>query len=126
MSPPAGEAVERPCQGVRLEQHQAGLLSIRFLAPLRGRGGAAFQLMFTGVLEPTSEPMRCGEGRCEFDGVIGLQVSALAITAFDREGLPLGLPEPHLAEGRCRVSGREVLCRARSVMEREWQARARW
>lgn len=118
--------LEQPCRSVRLDQQLAGLLTIRFLPSLRGASQPATQLTYTGVLAPRSQPMGCRAGRCDLQGDLELRVSAVAISALDRMGLPIGLPQAFLARGYCSVAERRVNCQARVSAQRSWAARARW
>lgn len=118
--------LELPCRSVRLDQQLAGLLTIRFLPSLRGASLPATQLAYTGVLTPGSQPLGCRAGRCDLQGDLELQVSAVAVSALDRQGLPTGLPQAFLARGSCSVAERRVVCQARASLEQSWTAQARW
>lgn len=110
------------CRSVRIDQQLAGLLSIRFLPAAPDAGAAAQQLLFAGVLLPGSQPMRCRDSRCEPSWPIRLQVSALATSNAGTLGLPLA----RVVQGSCSVEKSRVLCQARDLEGRRWQAKGRW
>lgn len=118
-----GPPTERfPCRSLRLDQQMAGLMSIRFLPTARGRSAPAQLLLFAGVLQPGSQPMRCRNSRCEPLWPIRVQLSALATSNVRT----LGLPQARVIQGSCQLDKGRVLCTARDREGRRWQARGRW
>ena len=111
-----------PCSGVRLDQQLAGLLSIRFLPAAQDRDTPAHLLLFAGVLQPGSAPMRCSDSRCEPSWPIRVQLSALATS----NARTLGLPQARVVQGSCSLESTRVLCTARDREGGRWQATVRW
>lgn len=110
------------CRSVRLDQQLAGLLSIRFLPRAQGRETAPQQLMFAGVLQAGSQPMRCQNSRCEPQWPMRVQISAMATSSVRT----LGLPQARVVQGSCSLEQERILCTARDLEGRRWQARVRW
>lgn len=110
------------CSNVRLDQQVAGLLSLRLLPVASGRGMTAARVVFAGVLQPGSRPMRCREGRCDPIWPLMLQVNAVA---GDGSG-SFGVLQARIAQGACRLERRQAACLARDSEGRQWQARLRW
>ena len=110
------------CRSVRIDQQLAGLLSIRFLPAAPDDGAGAQQLLFAGVLLPGSQPMRCQDSRCEPSWPVRVQVSALATS----NARSLGLPLARVVQGSCSLEKSQVLCQARDLEGRRWQAKGRW
>lgn len=108
------------CDSLRLDQQLAGLLSVRFISRDQGPRGPARLLVFAGLLEQGSPPMRCRDGRCERQGPMRMRVSVLADLGF--AGPSGGLPRTRPAAGRCEILASRVTCRARGGNEASWSA----
>jgi len=120
---PGFQSQRRPCGRLRIEQNLEGLLSVRFSlvdAPERVAGAT---LVFAGVLDPSSKPMRCrGDGRCTPRLPLQLSVNAIATTlAHDRDGTT-SLPRSRLAAGHCRIDALAAHCQATGRDGTQWQA----
>ena len=79
------------------------------------------KLVFAGVLEGGSHPMRCREGRCKPQLPMRFQVSAVAESEVDHLGLAAGLPRSYLARGHCSVEIPRIRCMARTPEGIEWK-----
>jgi hypothetical protein len=113
------------CHGLRFEQHRAGQLNVRFLADGLGAPAALEQLVFSGVLEPGQEGMRCGgDGRCQPSWPTRMTVATVADARFDGRGLAIGLPRTQLARGQCQLERTGVRCQARGRGGETWMAEA--
>lgn len=122
-----GPEPERPCLRLRLEQNQAGLLSVRFLGPGNGELLAREEVLFAGVLNGAQPPLRCdGDGRCQApEQPLQVTVGVVVQRAFDGRGLATGLPQGQLARGRCLIGDGSVHCEAALSPDTRWQAQAR-
>jgi len=107
---------------VRLDQQLAGLLSIRFLPATQDRSTPTPLLLFAGVLQPGSQPMRCRDSRCQPSWPIRVQLSALASINANTPGLP----QARVVHGSCNLERERLLCTARNLEGSRWQARVRW
>jgi hypothetical protein len=110
------------CHHARLDQQLAGLLSLRLLRERSGKGMTTAQVVFAGVLQTGSQPMRCREGSCAPRWPLLLQVNAVAGNGSGSFGVPLA----RIAEGSCRLERYRAFCEARDRDGRQWQARLRW
>ncbi|MFN5117533.1 MAG: hypothetical protein ACK5JJ_05480 [Cyanobacteriota bacterium] len=97
------------CLGLKLEQQQEGLLSVRFLHRVEGSTLVERHLLFAGFLE-RDRSMRCQEGRCTPRPPLELLVTLMATAHFDAQGLAQGLPDSQLAKGHCRLERRRIRC----------------
>ena len=137
----------RDCVDLQLEQQQAGLLSVRFLAasePSRDNRSAGSQasggtmgsgtqrpqseaVVFAGLLAAGQPPMHCGrDGRCEPRLPLRLQVSMVAQASYDGLGLATGLPRAGLAKGHCQLMNGLVRCEAGNASGERWLAEAQF
>lgn len=117
------KAPQRPCGALQLEQQQAGLLNIRFMAA-GGGGEGRDQLTFAGVLDQGSSPLLCQQGRCRLQGPVRAGISSVSESSFDARGVATGLPKAWPARGTCSVEQRQVLCEAKALSGETWSATA--
>lgn len=122
-----GSEPERSCLRLRLEQNEAGLLSVRFLGPGNGELLARDEVLFAGVLNGAQPPLRCDrDGRCQApEQPLQVTVGVVVQRAFDGRGLVTSLPRGQLARGRCLIGGGTVHCEAALSADTRWQAQAR-
>jgi hypothetical protein len=114
---------QSPCQLVQLNQQLEGLLTVRFIAP-GAQKDSLNQLIVVGLLQPSSQPLLCQQGRCQPDGPLSTLVSTVSERSFDGRGLAQGLPKSWLASGTCRFEDRRVRCQATAPGGEHWQAEA--
>jgi hypothetical protein len=116
----------RGCHAVRLEQNQAGVLSVRFLADGQGPAVASEDLLFVGQIKDGQPAMACSDdGRCNPVLPTALTVSTVAGSRYDERGLILELPRTHLARGTCTLQEARLQCEARNPAGASWAAEAR-
>ena len=113
------------CDQLRLDQQISGLLRISFLRLQHLDNVAAGKVVFVGLLEQGSQPMRCRQGRCEPRWPLRVRVSVVSEARFGPMGLVKGLPTTRLARGHCHLDYPLIHCRAASPDGIEWQAEAR-
>jgi hypothetical protein len=101
------------CLGLKLEQQEEGLLSVRFLHRVEGSALVERHLLFAGFVE-RGRSMRCQEGRCTPRPPLELLVTVMATARFDAQGLAQGLPESQLAKGHCRLEKSRIRCEVTS------------
>jgi hypothetical protein len=113
------------CMRLRLEQNQAGLLSVRLLNPAAQQQFGLQTLVFGGLLAGSREPMRCNnDGDCKPHWPIDLEVATVASSLFNDQGQSNTLPVGHLARGSCRLERQRLTCEARDQEGRFWEAKA--
>ncbi len=113
------------CVRLRLEQNQAGLLSVRLLNPAAQQQFGLQTLVFGGLLAGSQEPMRCNnDGDCKPQWPIDLEVATVASSLFNDQGQSNTLPVGHLARGSCRLERQRLSCEARDQEGRFWEAKA--
>jgi hypothetical protein len=110
------------CLALQLDQPLEGLLSLRFRA---GGGPSERHLIFAGMLESGSRPLRCRQGDCQPTGALQVRVSAVASSHPASRGEALPLPRARLARGRCLLEERVVRCEAEGAEGEHWSARGR-
>jgi hypothetical protein len=120
------EGTTPPCRSLRLDQPMGGLLRVNFVSAGGESRFSGRELIFVGLLEPKSRPMRCHEGLCEPNWPIHLEVRALAWAGRDGDGVATALPRSHLAQGHCLLEAGRIECRAVSRNGGTWQADARF
>jgi hypothetical protein len=113
------------CDQLRLDQRVRGLMRISFLRFQPMQAISAEKVVFVGLLEQGSQPMRCRQGRCQPQWPLRVRVSVVSEARFGPMGLATGLPTTHLARGTCHLTYPMVQCRATSPDGGEWQAAAR-
>ncbi len=111
------------CQLVQLDQQLEGLLTVRFIAP-GAQKDSLNQLIVVGLLQPSSQPLACRQGRCQPSGSLSTLVRTVSERSFDGRGLAQGLPKAWLASGSCRFEPSSVRCEASSPSGDHWQATA--
>jgi hypothetical protein len=126
--PPAAQpnlpAEPLSCRSLRIDQQLPGLLSLRLLGADSAAGSAAGQLVFAGVLEPGSRPLRCRQLRCRPQGTVRMQVSAMARSGLPQDPGATALLRSQLAQGRCVLQGKSLRCLARGADGEEWRVEA--
>lgn len=111
------------CQRLRLDQQLEGLLVVRWVSTATGSRYASRQLVFAGLLDQGSPPLRCSpEGVCRPAGTMAVWVSVVAESGFDPRGLALGLPSTRRAKGLCRLEPRRFHCEATDGDGMRWRA----
>jgi hypothetical protein len=113
------------CDRLRLDQQIQGLMRISFLWSKPMKYGDSGKLVFVGLLEGDSKPMRCRQGRCQPQWPMRLRVSVVAQARFGPLGLATDLPATRLARGHCHVDYPKIHCRATSPDGHHWWAEAR-
>lgn len=113
------------CDRLRLDQQIQGFMRISFLWSKPMKQGDSGKLVFVGLLEGDSKPMRCRQGRCQPQWPMRLRVSVVAQATFGPLGLATGLPATRLARGHCHVAYPMIHCRATSPDGHQWRAEAR-
>lgn len=113
------------CQSLRVDQRQAGVLSIRFLG-----GGDTNQVgrtTFAGILSGRPVALRCQQERCSLLMPINLKVSVVGEQHLLQggDGQRAARINAQVARGRCRISRRLVQCEARGEGGRRWWGLAR-
>jgi hypothetical protein len=124
VSTPAGSRTSMDCISFRLDQQMRGLMSVRFESRKRENSHAMGKLVFAGVLESGSQPMRCQQGSCIPQLPMRFQVSAVAESDVDHLGLAAGLPRSYLAQGHCSVEMLRIRCMAKTLEGMEWNVDA--
>ena len=120
---PAATAGQQRCQRLRLDQQVEGLLVVRWVSTAAGSRYASRQLVFAGLLDQGSPPLRCSpEGLCRPAGAMAVWVSAVAESGFGHRGLALGLPSTRRAKGLCRLEPRRFRCEATDDEGMLWRA----
>lgn len=116
---PSGQS----CQRLRLDQQLEGLLVIRWVSGAAGSRYSSRQLVFAGLLDQASPPLRCNpQGVCRPAGAMAVWVSVVAESGFDPRGLALGLPSTRRVQGLCRLDARSFQCEASDPDGRRWRA----
>jgi hypothetical protein len=111
-APPTAVGEQR-CQRLRLDQQAEGLLVVRWVSAAAGSRYASRQLVFAGLLDQASPPLRCTpEGLCRPAGTMAVWVSVVAESGFGHRGLALALPSTRRAKGLCRLEPRRFRCEA--------------
>ncbi|MEB3256535.1 MAG: hypothetical protein VKJ05_09135 [Synechococcaceae cyanobacterium] len=109
------------CRTLRLDQQLPGLLSLRLLGGDSGAVDSPGQLVFAGVLEPGSRPLRCRQLRCRPQGAVRMQVSAMARSVLPQDPGATTLLRSQLAQGQCVLEGRRLRCLVRGADGEEWR-----
>ncbi|MCS5692385.1 hypothetical protein NZK33_10355 [Cyanobium sp. FGCU-6] len=121
-APPGANAAQN-CQRLRLDQQLEGLLVVRWVSGAAGGRFASRQLVFAGLLDQASPPLRCNpEGACRPVGAMAVWVSLVAESGFDPRGLALGLPSSRRVQGLCRLEARHFHCEASATDGIRWRA----
>lgn len=124
ISPSDRERRSVECLGLRLDQQIRGLISLSFAFQQAEGRLSTGKVVFAGVLEGDSQPMRCGQGRCEPRFPIWVQVSAVAQSGFEDQGVATALPRSYLVRGHCSVQAPRIRCQATSMDGTEWHSDA--
>ncbi len=117
-------AAQSGCLSIRLDQTIEGMLRVRFISAAGNNRFASEELGFVGLLYKQDLPMQCQKGHCQPSWPMNLQVQGVATRRFDNRGLATQLPQNQLAQGRCRLSARNLWCEAQDGSGQQWRATA--